>query len=48
MEEASSIREQLESAVALNPDDREAILALSAEVRRTLEATAIPDELGPR
>ena len=45
MEEASSIREQLDRLSRLNPDEREAILALSAEVRRTLEAIAIPDEL---
>ena len=46
VEGASSIREQLDRLSRLNPDDREAIRTLSAEVRRTLEAVAIPDELG--
>ena len=45
MEEASSIREQLDRLSRLSPNAREAIRTLSAEVRRTLEATAIPDEL---
>ncbi len=45
MEEASSIRELLDRLSRLVPDDREAMRALSAEVRRTIEAVAIPDEL---
>ena len=45
MEEASSIREQLDRLSRLSPNAREAIRTRSAEVRRTLEATAIPDEL---
>ncbi len=45
MEEASSMREQLDRLQHLNLDEREAIRTLSAEVRRTLEAIAIPDEL---
>ncbi|MGA7417292.1 MAG: rifamycin-inactivating phosphotransferase, partial [Acidimicrobiales bacterium] len=45
MEEASSIREQLDRLSRLSPDAREAIRTHSAEVRRTLEATAIPDEV---
>ena len=45
MEEAPSIREQLNRLSHLNPDEREAIRTLSAEVRRELEAIAIPDEL---
>ncbi len=45
MEEAPSIREQLPRLSQLNPDEREAIRTLSAEVRRTLEGIAIPDDL---
>src|SRR3954467_15919117 len=45
MAEAPSIDDRLERLSRLKPDDREAIRALSAEVRRTLEAIAIPDDL---
>src|ERR1700738_650556 len=45
MADESSIREQLDRLSRLNPDDREPIRTLSAKVRRTLEAIAIPDEL---
>ncbi len=45
MEAASSIRETLDQLSRLTPDDRDAIRTLSAEIRRTLEAIAIPDEL---
>ena len=45
MAEAPSIDDQLDRLSRLNPDDREAIRALSAEIRQTLEAVAIPDEL---
>ncbi len=43
--EAPSIDARLERLSRLKPDDREAIRALSAEIRRTLEAIAIPDDL---
>ena len=42
MAQAPSIDDRLSR---LKPDDREAIRALSAEIRRTLEAIAIPDDL---
>ena len=42
---APSIDDRLDRLSRLEPDDREAIRALSAEVRRTLEAIAIPDDL---
>ena len=45
MAEAPSIDERLDRLSRLKPDDREAIRALSAEIRRTLEAIAIPDDL---
>jgi rifampicin phosphotransferase len=45
MEEASSVREQLDRLSHLGPDERETIRTLSADVRRTLEETTIPDEL---
>src|SRR3954471_20367008 len=45
MAEAPSIDDRLDRLSRLKPDDREAIRALSAEVRRTLEAIAIPDDL---
>jgi len=40
-----SIHDRLDRLSRLTPDDREAIRALSAEIRRTLEAIAIPDDL---
>jgi pyruvate,water dikinase len=43
--EAPSIDDQLDRLSRLKPDDREAIRAFSAEIRRTLEAIAIPDDL---
>jgi rifampicin phosphotransferase len=43
--EAQSIDDQLDRLSRLKPDDREAIRTLSADVRRTLEAIAIPDDL---
>ncbi|MET7335110.1 rifamycin-inactivating phosphotransferase [Nonomuraea sp. NPDC005650] len=43
--EASSIGDRLDQLSRLNPDDREAIRTLSAEIRRTIEEIAIPDEL---
>ncbi len=45
MAEARSIDDPLDRLLYLKPDDREAIGALSAEIRRTLEAIAIPDDL---
>src|SRR5436190_18013209 len=45
MAEAPSLDDRLDQLSRLKPDDREAIRALSAAIRRTLEATAIPDDL---
>jgi pyruvate,water dikinase len=45
MAEAPSIDDRLDRLSRLKPDDREAIRALSLDVRRTLEAIAIPDDL---
>ncbi|HEY3366700.1 MAG TPA: rifamycin-inactivating phosphotransferase [Symbiobacteriaceae bacterium] len=45
MAEAPSIDDRLDRLSRLKTDDREAIRALSAEIRRTLEAIAIPDDL---
>src|SRR5438128_83989 len=45
MAEEPSIDERLDRLPRLNPDDREAIRTLSAEIRRTLEGVAIPDDL---
>ena len=42
MAEAPSIDARLDRLSRLEPDDREAIVALSAEIRATLEAIAIP------
>ncbi|MGC4838469.1 rifamycin-inactivating phosphotransferase [Micromonospora vinacea] len=40
-----SIDEQLDQLSRLSPDDREAIRTLSAEIRRSVEETAIPGDL---
>ncbi|SCE98821.1 pyruvate, water dikinase [Micromonospora viridifaciens] len=45
MAEAPSIDDRLDQLSGLNPDDREAIRTLSAEIRRTIEEIAIPDDL---
>src|SRR5439155_20912253 len=45
MAEAQSIDDQLDRLSRLKPDDGEAIRALSAEIRRTLEEIGIPDDL---
>src|SRR5881296_1329647 len=45
MAEAPSIDDRLDRLSRLQPDDREAIRALSAEIRRNLEGTVIPDDL---
>jgi phosphoenolpyruvate synthase/pyruvate phosphate dikinase len=43
--EARSVDDRLDRLSSLKPDDREAIRALSADVRRAIEAIAIPDDL---
>ena len=43
--EAPSIDERLDRLSRLNPDDRESVRTRSAEIRRTLEGIAIPDDL---
>src|SRR6476646_10107522 len=43
--EAPSIDDRLDRLSRLKPDDGEAIRALSAEIRRTIEAVAIPEDL---
>ncbi len=45
MADAPSIDDRLDRLSRLKPDDGEAIRALSAEIRRTLEGVAIPDDL---
>ena len=45
MAEAPSIDHRLDQLARLNPGDREAIRALSAEIRRTIEGIAIPGDL---
>ena len=45
MADASSIDDQLDRLSHVNPADREAVRTLSAEIRRTLEGTAIPEDL---
>ncbi len=45
MAAAPSIDDRLDRLACVDPDDREAIRTLSAEIRRTLEAIAIPDDL---
>src|SRR6266699_527363 len=45
MEDAPSIDGRLDRLSHLNPDDREAIRTLSAEIRQTLEGIVIPDDL---
>src|SRR5215203_3285130 len=45
MAEAPSIDDRLDRLSRLKPDNREAIRALNAEIRRTLEGIAIPDDL---
>jgi pyruvate,water dikinase len=43
--EAPSIHDRLDRLSRLAPDDRDAILGLSAEVRQAIEASPIPDDL---
>jgi len=45
MEDAPPIDEQLDRLSRLNPHDREAIRTRSAEIRQTLEAIRLPDDL---
>jgi pyruvate,water dikinase len=45
MADAPSIDDRLDRLSRLNPDDREAVRTLSAEIRRTLEGIPIPDDL---
>ena len=43
--QAPSIDDRLDQLARLDPDDREAIRTLSAEIRRTIEGITIPDDL---
>src|SRR3712207_8822831 len=45
MAEAPSIDDRLDRLSGLLPDDREGVRPLSAEIRRTLDARALPDDL---
>jgi pyruvate,water dikinase len=45
MADAPSIDAQLDRLAGLEPDDRDAIGSLSAEIRRTIEGVAIPDDV---
>jgi rifampicin phosphotransferase len=45
MAHAPSIDDRLDRLSRLNPDDREAIRTLSAEIRRNVEGIAIPDDV---
>ncbi|WP_206279977.1 rifamycin-inactivating phosphotransferase [Streptomyces luteoverticillatus] len=45
MAEAPSIDDRLDQLSRLNPDDREAIRTLSAQIRRTIEGIAIPGDI---
>src|SRR5215207_10094117 len=45
MADARSIEDRLDRLSRLNPDDREAVGTLSAEVRRTVEGIAIAEDL---
>ncbi|WP_406116401.1 rifamycin-inactivating phosphotransferase [Streptomyces sp. NBC_01014] len=45
MAEAPSIEERLDQLSRLNPDDRQAIRTLSAQIRRTIEDIPVPDDV---
>jgi rifampicin phosphotransferase len=45
MADVRSIDDRLDRLSRLNPDDREAVRTLSAEIRRTIEGIAIPGDL---
>jgi pyruvate,water dikinase len=46
MQNAPSIDDPLDRLSRLHPDDRRSISTLSAEIRRSVEGAAIPDEVG--
>ena len=45
MAEAPAVADRLDQLSRLDPDDREAIRTLSAEIRRTIEGVAVPGDL---
>ncbi|MGC4790602.1 rifamycin-inactivating phosphotransferase [Micromonospora sp. DT178] len=45
MAETPSIDERLDQLSRLDPDDRESIRTVSAQIRRSIEATVLPDEV---
>lgn len=45
MAEAPAVADRLDQLSRLDPDDREAIRTLSAEIRRTIEGIAVPGDL---
>ncbi|MGX7758436.1 rifamycin-inactivating phosphotransferase [Streptomyces angustmyceticus] len=45
MAEAPSLDDQLDRLARLDPDDREALRTLSAQIRRIIEEIAVPDDL---
>ena len=45
MSTVPSVDERLDRLSRLSPDDREAVRTLSAEIRRALEGTVVPDDL---
>ncbi|WP_393054690.1 rifamycin-inactivating phosphotransferase [Streptomyces sp. LN549] len=45
MAEAPQVVDRIEQLSRLDPDDREAIRTLSAQIRRTIEGIAVPDDL---
>src|SRR3954466_2058694 len=45
LEAAPSIDDRLDQLARLNPDERDAIRTMSAEIQRTIAAIAIPDDL---
>ncbi|MFE2975937.1 rifamycin-inactivating phosphotransferase [Streptomyces sp. NPDC059258] len=45
MADVPSIGERLDELARLTPDDREAVRTLSARIRRTIEETAVPDDI---
>ncbi|GES27655.1 rifamycin-inactivating phosphotransferase [Streptomyces angustmyceticus] len=45
MAEVPSLDDQLDRLARLDPDDREALRTLSAQIRRTIEEIAVPDDL---
>ncbi|WP_030767798.1 rifamycin-inactivating phosphotransferase [Streptomyces sp. NRRL F-2664] len=45
VEQAPRVRGLLDRLSQAGPDDREAVRTLSAQIRRTIEATAVPDDI---